>query len=749
MRRLAAVTTVVLLTLPSPGALSSAGAGAQPPAVTICHQPGTPAEKALTLPAPAADAHLRHGDRLGSCQVGTPCSAPPPLPPDTDSGTEPQDEDKFISETVATLEGATGSGFNPTATSFTFRLSCPNLAIGPDTVIVYDNGAPVPYASLALAPDSVTLTAGIGSGRHHLRLLAQDIYGYTISAGFTLWAGTFSVPVLVLDENGVAAPGVAVKAVLADDPGVSATLVTDALGRGTFPNLPNRSYNIIAQASGNRVATRPASVFDGTVVLRLVGFKTASAIDNNDFSLGTAGWEIGSAPVAIVPHVEGSPGGLMMAAASAGEPARTAEASAAAAAALLTEQLSLASVTTADADFDLVLSTSGEGQQAISRTFEVESGYRSVTVRFRFITSEVPGGWFGSEFNDFYNVAIRTQNGGGSIVQGNSMNGLGLAAFDGGGATGWYEAELPVGADGDTVQVDVAVANVADGLFDSQVVVDVVKKKTLTISQLQLNDIDNTGLAYLSASDHAYFSGRTRVHGTITITGPDEDTLEELTLEVYEGGRIAVGTLPSALAGTLLVPFGDDGQIQVNATQLLFEIPGAQLAAANQSVNGQLTLRARARSSSGETAEKDFGPVTKLVRFTGGNRYGGRDAGVGGDDWAKPTVRVLIAGTSHTWGDFSNMNGGPFPPHGSHQTGNSADGWFSGYNARDAATAATIIGHLNTHGRRIQTVYVTFAPGSAFANAIAGVTLADGRAATSVIRNFGGHTTHFHWEVVD
>lgn len=749
MRHLAALTTVVLLAVPTHGIMSPAGAAAQPQAVTICHQPGTPAEKTLTLPAPAAEAHLRHGDRLGSCQVGVPCAAPPPLPPDTGSGTEPQDEAKFISETVATLEGATVTGFNPTGAPITVRLSCPNLQIGPDTVIMYDNGDPIPYHSLTLTPDSVTLTTGIGAGRHHLRLLAQDIYGYTIAASFTLWAGPLSIPVLVLDEHGAAAPGVSVTAVLADDPGVSATLVTDATGRGSFPHLPNRSYNVIARASGNRFATRPASVFDGTVVLRLQGFKPASPIDNNDFSLGTAGWEIGSAPVAIVPHVEGSPGGLISALSTAAAPERTAAASSAAAVHLQTGHATLASITTADADFDLVLTTSGEGQQSISRTFEVEPGYRSVTVRFRFITSEVPGGWFGSEFNDFYNVAIRTLNGGGSIIQGNSMNGLGLAAFDGGGATGWYEAELPIDAEGDTVQVDVGVANVADGLFDSQVVVDVVKKKTLTISRLRLNDIDNATLAYLSASTHTYFNGNTRVHGTITITGPEEDTLEELTVEVYEGGRIAVGTLPSALAGTLLVRFGDDGEIRVDASRLLFEVPGAQLAAANQSVNGQLTLRVKARSSSGETAEKDFGPVTKLVRFTGTNRYGGRDADVGGDDWAKPTVRVLTANTSHTWGDFSNMNGGPFPPHSSHQSGNSADGWFSGYNARDAATAAAIIAHINTHGRRIQTVYVTFAPGSAFANAIAGVTLADGRAATAVIRNFGGHTTHFHWEVPD
>jgi hypothetical protein len=35
--------------------------------VVLCHKPGTPAEKTLTLPSPAASAHFGHGDVAGSC----------------------------------------------------------------------------------------------------------------------------------------------------------------------------------------------------------------------------------------------------------------------------------------------------------------------------------------------------------------------------------------------------------------------------------------------------------------------------------------------------------------------------------------------------------------------------------------------------------------------------------------------------------------------------------------------------------
>jgi len=768
LRRLAALLAVLV-----PAALVATlpASADQPPGpsetVTICHQPGTPAEKTLVLPEEALSGHLGHGDTRGACGSGggghVPCTQPettPAVPVDTGV---PVDEEEWYSESVATLDGASPTAFNRPGVAFSFALSCPTLAAGADTVAVYLNGDPVPFSALTLAPDRVTVNSGLASGRNEVMLAAQDTFGYMIEAHAVLWAGTFSIPVLVLNETGAAEPGATVVARMADDPAVHATLTADASGRGTFVNLPNRSYNLNATASGNRLATLPISVFDGTGVLRLKGLQPASTVDNNDFSLGTtAGWNVGSAPVAIVPHVEGSPfGGSTTFSFSSlsslvedkpkpdrgsrGEHGKNKGDETASA---ITDAATAAAA--AAPDFDLMLGTAGEGQQAISRTFDVEPGVKSVTIRYRFITSEVPGGWFGSEFNDFYNVSIRAQAGGDSLTDGNSMNGLGLGAFDGGGATTWREAELDVAPDGDTVQFDVAVANVADGLFDSQVVVDAVKKKKLTISKLDLKDIDNTSLSYLSASAHTYFAGNTRVHGTITIEGPKDDTLSEVKLEVLEnGGLIATGKLATAAASALLnKQFGDAGKLEITTSQLLFEIPASELAAADQAANGALTLRVKAKSSSNEEAEKDGGSKEKLVRYTGTSRYGGRDEGLGGDDWAKPTVKAFIdARSGFSWGDFSNMNGGPFAPHSSHRTGNSADGWFSNYNNRDAATAQTIIGQLNSYGSRITTVYVTFAPGSAFANAIATVDLNDGRHARDVIRNFGGHTTHFHWEV--
>ena len=181
----------------------------------------------------------------------------------------------------------------------------------------------------------------------------------------------------------------------------------------------------------------------------------------------------------------------------------------------------------------------------------------------------------------------------------------------------------------------------------------------------------------------------------------------------------------------------------------MFNLPPGGIGTAT---NGTVSIRAKAVAASGEENTKELGVYQILRQHTGGNRYGGRDETEGGDDWVKPSVDDLIGGYNLTWGDFSNMNGGRFAPHASHRTGNDIDGWFNGYNNRDAATAASIIGHLNAaNGGRITAVFVTFTrqQGDAFWGAIENVVLGDGRRARDVILPVGGHTRHFHWRVGD
>ena len=54
--------------------------------VTICHRPGTPAEKTMTLPGSALSGHLGHGDTIGPCPAST---SAPPQPPSGPFPTQP------------------------------------------------------------------------------------------------------------------------------------------------------------------------------------------------------------------------------------------------------------------------------------------------------------------------------------------------------------------------------------------------------------------------------------------------------------------------------------------------------------------------------------------------------------------------------------------------------------------------------------------------------------------------------------
>jgi len=60
--------------------------------VTVCHKPGTPAEKSLTVDEKAVPGHLGHGDYLGACVPGEPDPDPTdePTPDPTDEPEEPE-----------------------------------------------------------------------------------------------------------------------------------------------------------------------------------------------------------------------------------------------------------------------------------------------------------------------------------------------------------------------------------------------------------------------------------------------------------------------------------------------------------------------------------------------------------------------------------------------------------------------------------------------------------------------------------
>lgn len=601
------------------------------------------------------------------------------------------------SEGTVSLSGSSELSFNQSDSDVDFVISG---AMFGEVAALYHNGEFVDASRYSVEPTRLLAKQLLVDGRNELILYASDHLGRNVHEEFVLWAGRNSLSGQLVDENGSIVDGATVTARLGDDQSV-VEMAQVVGGAFSFSRLPARTIILEAVADGNRFTSTAVSGIDGSVTLKLSAIEPASQINNNDFSLGTSGWNIGSAPVSLVDHVEGA------------TPLATSA-----------KEVTTGKMATAS-NVDLVLSTSGFGEQTITRSFVVKPGTESVTVRYRFLTSEIPGGFFGTEFNDAYSVNIRAEQSGSISSDINSMNGLGRSSFDDNGATPWRELSLNTIASGDTIQVDLTVVNVKDGLYDSSIIIDIVDEKSLAITSLSLRDIDNSKLTHLSMDQHQHFNGNTIIHGAVTIEGSSDDSLTSLVLDILDQGAvIATADLSPAAASALLTPFGADGQIQ-KTTGVLFAFAPPPLAGGNRT----LSLRARAQSSSGQMATREIGKVELLVRYKGSNRYPARPCSAanaedcneieGGDAWARPSLREVAEGLSGldvaglVWGDFSNMNGGYIYPHKTHNVGLHVDGKFQGYYKRDAEAAETLIKILNSsYGQKILTVLVGYEEGN-------------------------------------
>ncbi|CAF4166862.1 unnamed protein product, partial [Rotaria sordida] len=106
--------------------------------------------------------------------------------------------------------------------------------------------------------------------------------------------------------------------------------------------------------------------------------------------------------------------------------------------------------------------------QTVSRIFYSQTAANQVNVEYQFVTSEVPGGYFGSIYNDYFSVILRSETGQ-YAMKSDSMNGLGITEFDNStGASKWYKITLPVQSNQEMFRLDLNVANVWDAGFDSQ-----------------------------------------------------------------------------------------------------------------------------------------------------------------------------------------------------------------------------------------------------------------------------------------
>lgn len=378
-------------------------------------------------------------------------------------------------EEALTISGVSETSLNKSAVDVDFLLKGADFDLNKDEVNLSVNETKVESSDLNISAKKISASLKLEDGKNELKFKAYDSIGRPLYKSMTLWSGSNAIEVVVVDEQG--APflkPVDLKVLLSDDPNISSSGTTST-GSLIFSNIPSRTIIVEASADNNIVGVSGGVGTDGKITVQMLSFKAASPIVNNDFSLGTSGWDVGTAPTAIVPHEEDViPTPVIENLAKAALLPVPRESTNLVKKEVLDNSLEKQQVIT-NTDNDLQLMTSGEGKQSLSRTFSVSPGTTSVKVRYRFITSEVPGGYFGSEFNDYFSVSVRSKSKGLVSNESNTMNGLGLGAFNQStGSTAWRVVSIPTNPAGDEVQVDVSVANVADGALDSLVIIDYV-----------------------------------------------------------------------------------------------------------------------------------------------------------------------------------------------------------------------------------------------------------------------------------
>jgi hypothetical protein len=414
-------------------------------------------------------------------------------------------------------------------------------------VRVLNNGQTVPASDVQISGNNITVSGALSDGSNKLIVWATDTSGNALSAQSTLWAGSATLNVTV---SGQGASNPTVSAHLGDAPSVMEQQ-TASNGQATFSNVPARTVLLTAVTSDNKFATAATTGNAGTASLTLVGFNAPSTTINNDFSQGTTAWTP-SLPsvISLIAHVE-NVGGTAKARQSTSkvvdrEAMRVKRALDRARGAGIKLQ-QRANAPTNSTDEDLSLTTSGEGPQTVSYTFAVDPGTSSVTVRYRFVTAEVPGGYFGSQYDDGYSVSARSLSQGSQASDVNSMNALGLAAFDANGSTAWKTLTLSVNSAGDTVQVDASVTNVGDGLYDSQIIIDYVAEQPLTVTVDMPNACPSQTVTFSaqgSSVDSATWSGGgTPASGTGSSFPTHFASTGDYTAQASAGGQSGTATV--------------------------------------------------------------------------------------------------------------------------------------------------------------------------------------------------------------
>ena len=323
--------------------------------------------------------------------------------------------------------------FNPISNPIILEFNPPIIDDNNYTVIINDM-----FVSTTIINQTITIPYDSSFTDYFVvSFFAMDLSGYPIFVSFDLYFGKIDMPVRVRFSNGTPAVNISIIGSLTDNPLVTQSGFTDADGRFLFKNLPPRTISVQATTNDNQLGFLGvgASTIEQNIVL-------SSSVTNNSSKMSPIKKKFIETSRAVLnlwyPKAPSA-------------------------------RLSIPGFN---------ITTEGQGLAQTTRSFLNNDNSTKITVRYQFITSEVPGGFFGSRYNDYFTVSIRSVSGG-LVSASQSMNALGLGAFTfSTGATDLFTLSLTVSGIEESVTVSVGVANVGDGAFPSTVVVDSISSET-------------------------------------------------------------------------------------------------------------------------------------------------------------------------------------------------------------------------------------------------------------------------------
>ncbi|GJC86435.1 hypothetical protein ColLi_09273 [Colletotrichum liriopes] len=182
-----------------------------------------------------------------------------------------------------------------------------------------------------------------------LSVFALDVAGSPIIKSFDFVFGEISRPVVVLGTDGNPVSGATITVHATTHPGVARFCTADGTGRYTFGYIRSTTIRLIARTGDNSIAVNGLAASSGLVTLELMPFVEPDAGASFDINNGTTGWSGGTTTSAKVKR-----------------------------------------------DIQLVVQRVRQRNlQSAAKIFPVHPFIQSAYIMYKFVTSEVPGGYFG------------------------------------------------------------------------------------------------------------------------------------------------------------------------------------------------------------------------------------------------------------------------------------------------------------------------------------------------------------------